>query len=281
MHNADRATGRSKKRSTSVERFFFASTACQAGLVTNDSFRDTAPPLVRGQAVRYGIFCEKGLSVVVRLASLLLILAIVAGCHALRLPSWIGAGKAAPYVVENPMYAQFGDYDVLWEQIVDSIDDNFKIKDEQRVRVIAGQLTEGRLETYPTVGSTLLEPWRTDSTRGYEKLESTLQTIRRIAIVHVMPEPGGFLIEVEVQKQLEDMHGRRTDVDDLDLLRHDGTLRNEPEPEIRSTAVLGWIPIGRDFELEQRLLRDIRARLAACGAPPQERMPARLPPPTN
>ncbi|WP_131282271.1 hypothetical protein [Blastopirellula marina] len=214
----------------------------------------------------------------VRLAILLLMLSIAVGCHALRLPSWIGAGRPPAQIVENPAFMQFGDYEVLWEQIVDSIDDNFKIKDEQRVRVIAGQLTEGRLETYPTIGSTLFEPWRTDSTRGYEKLESTLQTIRRTAIVRVMPEQGGYLIDVEVRKELEDLRGRRTDVADLDLLRHDGTLRTEDDGAIQDAMTLGWIPLGRDLELEQRLIQDIRARLAACGAPPQERMPLRLPP---
>ncbi|PQO36562.1 hypothetical protein C5Y97_12730 [Blastopirellula marina] len=167
----------------------------------------------------------------------------------------------------------------MWEQIVDAVDDNFRIKDEQRVRVVAGQLTEGRLETFPTIGSTLFEPWRTDSTRGYEKLESTLQTIRRTVIVRVLPEQGGYLIDVEVRKELEDLRGRPTDVADIDLLRHDGTLRMDPQGRpIQQTQTLGWIPLGRDYELEQRLIQDIRARLAACGAPPQERMPLRLPP---
>lgn len=217
----------------------------------------------------------------VRLAILISILTLSVGCHALRLPSWVGAGRPPAQPIQNPAFVQFGDYEVLWEQIVDAVDDNFKIRDEQRVRLVAGQLTEGRLETFPLIGSTIFEPWRTDSTRGYEKLESTLQTIRRTVIIRVMPEQGGYLIDVEVRKELEDLHGRNTDVADLDLLRHDGTLRMEQDGTVRETTTLGWIPIGRDCELEQRLIQDIQARLAACGAPPQERMPLRLPPPTE
>ncbi|WP_233200141.1 hypothetical protein [Blastopirellula marina] len=214
-----------------------------------------------------------------RLALLVLMLTTVVGCHGLPLPSWLAASHLPPQPVENPAFVQFGDPDALWEQIVDAVDDNFRIKDEQRVRVVAGQLTEGRLETFPTIGSTLFEPWRTDSTRGYEKLESTLQTIRRTVIVRVLPEQGGYLIDVEVRKELEDLRGRPTDVADIDLLRHDGTLRMDPQGRpIQQTQTLGWIPLGRDYELEQRLIQDIRARLAACGAPPQERMPLRLPP---
>src|SRR5688500_14480560 len=72
--------------------------------------------------------------------------------------------------IQNPLFLPPLDSEFVWNQLVDVVDDNFRIEREERVRLIGGILTEGRIDTFPTVGSTLLEPWRTDSTPGYEKL---------------------------------------------------------------------------------------------------------------
>ena len=66
-------------------------------------------------------------------------------------------------------------------QAVDAVDDYFRIEREERVRLIGGVLTEGRIDTFPIIGSTIFEPWRKDSTPGYEKVHATLQSIRRRA----------------------------------------------------------------------------------------------------
>ncbi|MHC2067134.1 hypothetical protein ACYFX5_06665 [Bremerella sp. T1] len=171
------------------------------------------------------------------------------------------AGSAPREPVQNPHFVPIRDHELMWEQIVDSVDTHFKIQREQRVRVVAGQLTEGYLETYPRIGSTMLEPWHTDSTRGYEKLESTLQTIRRRCIVRVMPEQDGYFIGVEVHKEMEDVTGPSNAQMALDGVRFDGTLRSgESTPEL-GPRTDGWIPLCRDVLLEQRILQDILARL--------------------
>ncbi|QDU74820.1 hypothetical protein Pan97_18360 [Bremerella volcania] len=170
-----------------------------------------------------------------------------------------GSAPAAP--VDNPHFVPIRDHELMWEQIVDAVDTHFKIRTEQRVRVVAGQLTEGRLETYPRIGSTMLEPWHTDSTRGYEKLESTLQTIRRRCIVRVMPEQGGYFIGVEVHKEMEDVTGPSNTQMALDGVRFDGTLRSQESTEELGPQTDGWIPLCRDVLLEQRILQDILARL--------------------
>lgn len=51
------------------------------------------------------------------------------------------------------------------------------------MKSIGDILTEGTLTTYPRTGSTIFEPWNTDSVNPYERLESTLQSIRRKSIV--------------------------------------------------------------------------------------------------
>lgn len=170
-----------------------------------------------------------------------------------------GHAPAAP--VDNPAFVPIRDHDLMWNQLVDAVDTHFKIRSEQRVRVVAGQLTEGRLETYPRIGSTMLEPWHTDSTRGYEKLESTLQTIRRRCIIRVTPAEDGYWIEVEVHKEMEDVVGPTNEQLALDGVRFDGTLRSGNDDIRLGTATQGWIPLCRDVLLEQRILQDILARL--------------------
>jgi len=194
------------------------------------------------------------------MAVLILLLLYSTGCG-LFVPLRTRAGHTPPAAVENPGFASVRDYDLMWEQIVDSVDTHFKIRREQRVRLVAGQLSEGRLETYPRIGSTILEPWHTDTTYGYEKLESTLQTIRRRCIVLVTPEQGGFWISVEVHKEIEDGGGGGNEQLALDGVRFDGTLRSSVDTDRLGPITDGWVPLCRDVVLEQRILQDILARL--------------------
>src|SRR5207249_3562153 len=78
--------------------------------------------------------------------------------------------------IQNPLFIPPVDRELLWNQTVDAIDDYFRIEREDRVRQIGGVLTEGRIDTFPTTGSTIFEPWRVDSTPGYEKVHATLQS---------------------------------------------------------------------------------------------------------
>ena len=159
------------------------------------------------------------------------------------------------------------DSEYVWTQIVDTVDDYFKIQREDRVRVIGGVLTAGRIDTFPVVGATLLEPWRRDSTPGFERLHSTLQSVRRRAVIHVIPVGPGFSIEAIVLKDLEDLnHPENAAVGSTTPARHDGTLRQEQPEEGHGPVTLGWIPQGRDLSLEQELLRKIQARLAEASA---------------
>ena len=184
------------------------------------------------------------------------------GCAGLfhRLP-----GGAPPAPIENPLFVPPMDREFLWNQTVDAVDDYFRIEREERVRIIAGVLTEGRIETFPVTGSTLFEPWRGDSTPGYEKLHATLQSIRRRATVRVIPAEGGYLIDVVVQKELEDLDKPEHATAGGATLRHDGTIVRQEGAPGRFSVTLGWIPIGRDLSLEQRILADIAARLNIHG----------------
>ena len=167
-------------------------------------------------------------------------------------------------ILSNPLNVPPVDPDFLWNQIVDSIDDFFRIERERRLQRVGNILTDGRLDTFPTIGSTLLEPWRKDSNSGYETAHATLQTIRRQAVITVAPDSNGYFIQVTVVKDLEAVNHPEHASVGTSTLRHDNTLvsRDKGRGKIDDAKTLGWIRLGRDTQLEQQILLDIRARVA-------------------
>ncbi len=191
------------------------------------------------------------------------------GCIGLRRP---GPAKLPVGAMPNPLLLAVADREFLHNQVVDELDNYFKIDREERVRQIGGVLTEGRIETFPTIGSTLLEPWRKDSTPGFEKLHSTLQSVRRRAVVRIVPSDGGYLVDLTVYKELEDLPQPEHATVGGATIRHDSSLVRNEEQQGLPTGTLGWISLGRDVTLEQQMLANILNRVTNVG-PPQ-----RLPP---
>lgn len=173
----------------------------------------------------------------------------------------------AAVLYENPLLVPTGDYERVWETVADVVDDEFRIERESPVRRMGDVLTEGRLDTFPLVGSTLLEPWRYDAATPYEKLEGTLQSIRRRAVVRVIPAQAGQWVEVVVFKELEDTRpigaaaGSGT-------FRYDNTFTRIENPILEQPPTGGWIPLGRDTALEQQMLGQIQSRIAGTGPQP-------------
>jgi len=169
----------------------------------------------------------------------------------------------APPPLQNPLLVPAVDREFLWSQLVDTVDDYFKIQREERVRQVGEVVLEGRIETLPQDGATLLEPWRKDSTPGFEKLHSTLQTVRRRATVRVTPADNGYLVEVAVIKEQENPLVAPPVSAGQAAMRNEGSVDHGHEQggTVRPAAV--WIPLGRDVSLEQRMLAEIRARLTS------------------
>jgi hypothetical protein len=163
-------------------------------------------------------------------------------------------------VCENPLLAPVSDADYVWEQVVDVVDDDFKILRERPIRRSGNELLEGRLETVPKVGATVFEPWHRDSVGRYERTESTLQSIRRQAVVRVIPDSQGFLVDVAVFKELEDVARPEHATAGAATLRYDSSLTRVREAAGDRPINEGWILLGRDVMLEQRILAKLRER---------------------
>jgi hypothetical protein len=162
---------------------------------------------------------------------------------------------------QNPVFLQARDPHVLWEAIVDVIDDDFQIEREEPVRQYGDIMTEGRLDTEPLIGASLMEPWRGDSASGWQRLESTLQTVRRRAVVRVIPEADGYLVEVAVYKDLEDLAKPSGSIADRAVFEYDESFSQVTQPAGLSPRSQGWIPIGRDPVLEEKIIAKIAERL--------------------
>ncbi|MCR9295834.1 MAG: hypothetical protein NXI32_24210 [bacterium] len=202
-----------------------------------------------------------------------LLMLCCAGCHhwnwpAVGLPPMnLGPPPPIEVPVSNPANVGEVDPDFLWRMVVDTVDDHFRIDTEQPVRRDNVNWLEGRLTTFPEISGTSFEPWRRDAAMGFERLQSTFQTVRRTATVRVIPDPTGYQISVEVIKEQEDVDQSQYAAAGAAAQRHDGTIvRNENQ--IRQLPItLGWYEIGRDRILEQRIMEGILGRVSNVEPP--------------
>ena len=102
------------------------------------------------------------------------------------------APEAVPALAQSDLRAGDERSNYAWEQIADVVSDYFTIAREQQVRRSGEAWSEGRIETAYQGGASWLEPFRKDSVGAFNRWESTFQTIRRRAVVRVMPDANGL-----------------------------------------------------------------------------------------
>lgn len=171
--------------------------------------------------------------------------------------------RAAINTIPNPLPVRVTNHEFAWDQIADVVSDYFPIQSEQRVQLVGNVWTEGRIETPFQSGATIFEPQMRDSVGAFNLWESTLQTIRRRASVRVLPDAQGYLVEVQVEKQLEDLPRPEKSTAGAAAFHNENTIpQDRVAAPSRSRPSPLWISLGRDQALEQQILADIRQRLA-------------------
>ena len=157
--------------------------------------------------------------------------------------------------VANPFHVGGASLDQTWERTIDTLHKyGFRIARESKL--------EYRIETEPMVGSGVLEPWFGDSVGRANRLESTLQSIRRRVVVTIMPhEAGGFLVGVEAMKEKEDVAGQVANSPGLAATQEYRDNRQNLDRMVGQTQPSGWYLLGRDFALEQHLAESLQAAL--------------------
>jgi hypothetical protein len=169
----------------------------------------------------------------------------------------------------NPIAVPVVDEELAWDQIVDVVSDYFTVAREQQARRGGEVWSEGRIETAYQTGATWLEPHRDDSVGTFNRWESTFQSIRRRAVVRVIPDAAGYLVEVVVEKELEDLPNPEKATAGAAIFRNDGSLPSRRLEEVsRTRSSPRWLQLGRDPALEQRMLAEIHARLSGVAIGP-------------
>lgn len=172
------------------------------------------------------------------LAGLLPLLA-ASGCASVRQP--------AP----NPLPVPVADFETVWNTTVAVLDEYFDIATEDRL--------SGEIITNPVNGAGIFSPWAGDSVGLEERLESSLQSIRRFAKARVEPAPGGgYMVRVEVYKELEDLYKPERQAGGRAVFNIDYNVNRTREIVGPVPLPAGWIPRGRDPKLEEVILRRIR-----------------------
>ena len=124
-----------------------------------------------------------------------------------------------------------------------------------------------QLTTVPEVSPTIFEPWRHDTVDPDQRLENTLQSMRRRAVVRVTPAQGGHWVEVAVFKELEDVAQPDHATAGAATFRYDSTLTRVDNPITGEQVTKGWIAQGRDTSLEQQIIADLLSRCGQAGRP--------------
>jgi hypothetical protein len=156
---------------------------------------------------------------------------------------------------ENPLYIPQGPdaYDKVFQKALDVVDDFFEIAYANRY--------DGRIESQPAVAPGLEQPWKPGSPDFYQRLLAFFQSIRHRCILVIQPaDDGGYYIDVKVFKELEDLPTPMRATAGAASFRMNSTIERQFEVIEQPIYEPTWIPIGRDFKLEQVILE----RLAHC-----------------
>ncbi|WP_165248271.1 hypothetical protein [Paludisphaera soli] len=175
-----------------------------------------------------------------------------AGCASGWIPTSRVTRVFAPEpVAENPLLVPIDDFEAVWNKTVAEVGAYFEVASENRL--------SRTIVTEPKISATVLEPWLGDAVTMQDRVEATLQTIRRFAIIKVDPAPnGGFLVKVEVHKELEDMVKPDRQMMGRAVFNNEFPVNRARETVGPVPVAVGWIARGRDPNLEQAILSGVR-----------------------
>jgi hypothetical protein len=227
-------------------------------------FEDTSAPILGGSFLMARIAMRTPLW-----AAMMTV--VLSGCTG---PEWTAPRDCAdpsmpaapPAIYNNPIFIPIANHECVWEEVVAVMSGYFRIAEERPIRMAGNMPTEGILTTLPEISPTIFEPWRHDTVDQPQRVENTLQTMRRRAVVHVVPAPeqNGHWIHVAVFKELEDNRHPDHATAGTATLRYDRSLTRIVNPVTDEPITKGWIGKGRDVPLEQYIIGDLLSR---CGSP--------------
>ena len=121
---------------------------------------------------------------------------------------------------------------------------------------------DGLVVSEPATSQQWFELWRRDSIGGYQLLESSVHTVRRIVTVHLDPldaeDPSDeFRVSVQVDKERYSAPERQVTTASGALAIYSEHLPTTEGLVASRTEGEHWVPLGRDGQLESNLLDKI------------------------
>jgi hypothetical protein len=143
-------------------------------------------------------------------------------------------------------------YHEVFEKTVDILDEYFEL--------LPPNPYDGRIVSRPRIAPGYEQFWKRGNPEARGRLLATFQTVRQTAVAEIRAgERGGYLVYVVVYKELEDLSrptqvrmGSAAFADTPSVDRQLDVVTPEAQTE------QGWYRIGRDYALEQQILRRIR-----------------------
>ena len=117
----------------------------------------------------------------------------------------------------------------------------------------------GVIQSSPTVTESWFEFWRRDVVDGYSFAEAQLHTIRRAALIKMdrSEEPDEYIVSVRVNKERLSMPERQVTSAAGAIQMFGSGLPTTSGKMVAAAKARAWIPLGRDGNLEARLLGEI------------------------
>jgi len=206
---------------------------------------------------------------------LVVLAATLAGCA----PSY-----TEPIVAPRQLSGEEKAFEDVWQATLTTLRKyNFELDRQDR--------RAGTITTAPLLGKHITEFWRKDAATRTDAMESTIQTIYRIARVDIRPtapKAGTFTPRVQVSVYRSNRKRQRAgSANDILYGRRrrgrEGYVEARPEPAEAAASAKGaepvtagipahFTPLGRDEKLEAKIRNAI---LANAGAPPTPEPPSK------
>ncbi len=171
----------------------------------------------------------------------------------------------------NPVPVAEHEYDRVFDQAVDVLRRHRFVVERQDRRF-------GVISTHPQVASSVFEPWRGDNTTARQVAENTLNLRRRRVRILIEPALTADTVEAPdtqrpryelfVEVMLEQRQHPPTPLHTAEASLQASYTRDPGRQSLETEKGLvasDWRPVGRDAELEQRLVAEILVPAAAAG----------------
>ncbi|HSQ57422.1 MAG TPA: hypothetical protein VLM40_16995, partial [Gemmata sp.] len=119
---------------------------------------------------------------------------------------------------------------------------------------------DGRIVTKPRIAPGYEQFWKAGNPDARGRLLATFQTVRQTATARIWAgERGGYLVSIEVDKELEDLARPSQARAGSALFQESPTVDRQLEVvSAETSADQSWFKIGRDYAMEQQILARIR-----------------------